>query len=245
MLIFIEAIHHIESCWEFINAYPSSNVDSELSVDGTAVSTSPSAHFFIVHELISNGVYLWSCAPSFHGKFEKGIDYISEINKFEADFRTHQKIAEYFEYKLSVHSGSDKFSIYPIISRVAPCNIHIKTSGTSWLESLRLVSCYNQTLFCSIYNHARKCFTQAQQLYDVSTCLDNIPLLANINNNDFQLIFDCASARQLLYITYGCILCERYFSLGISETILSFEDEYYTCLEKHIAKHLELFCTKK
>ena len=66
-----------------------------------------------------------------------------------------------------------------------------------------------------------------------------------INNNDLHLIFNCASARQLLHITYGYILSEKQLSLGITETISSSEDEYYSCYEKHIAKQLESFLYEK
>ena len=73
------------------------------------------------------------------GKFQKGVDYMGDIAVFEAEFARHVAIRNYFDsYKLSIHTGSDKFSIYPIIARHTGGQVHVKTAGTSYLESVRL-----------------------------------------------------------------------------------------------------------
>src|SRR5260221_14660848 len=97
-------------------ATESSGVEIELSVDETDTPTSPAEHLFIGLELKRRGVKAVSVAPRFIGEVEKGIDFKGELKAFEASLRRHVAIAQYCgPYKISVHSGSGKFSIYPIL----------------------------------------------------------------------------------------------------------------------------------
>ena len=77
------------------------------------------------------------CASFLQVSFRKGIDYIGDLGQFEEELRFTQ-IASHFGYKLSIHSGSDKFSVFPIIGKYAEAaGYHVKTAGTNWLEALR------------------------------------------------------------------------------------------------------------
>ena len=86
----------------------------EVSVDETEQPTSHAEHVYIASGLKRLGVKWVSLAPRFIGRFEKGVDYIGSVSAFENDIAGHAAIARQLgPYKLSLHSGSDKFSIYP------------------------------------------------------------------------------------------------------------------------------------
>ena len=113
----------------------------EVSVDETDQPTSHAEHIYIASELKRLGVNWVSLAPRYVGRFEKGVDYIGDLAAFETDFAGHAAIARQFgPYKLSLHSGSDKFSIYPIAARLTGGLVHLKTAGTSYLEALRTIA---------------------------------------------------------------------------------------------------------
>jgi hypothetical protein len=77
------------------------------------------------------GVRWVSLAPRYNGRFEKGVDYLGDVPPFEKDLAIHAAIArEFGPYKLSLHSGSDKFSIYPAAMRQTRGLVHLKTAGT-------------------------------------------------------------------------------------------------------------------
>ena len=102
-------------------------VDFELSIDETATPTTPLQHFFVAKELTDAGVGLVTVAPRFCGEFQKGIDYIGDLAQFESELKVHAAIARHFGYKLSIHSGSDKFSTFELIGKYTKGNFHVKT----------------------------------------------------------------------------------------------------------------------
>ena len=90
-------------------------------MDETDTPTTHAEHIFVASELRRLGVRWASLAPRFVGRFEKGVDYIGDLAAFDADMRVHAAIARAFgPYKISLHSGSDKFSIYEIAARHDP-----------------------------------------------------------------------------------------------------------------------------
>ena len=100
-------------------AKPPRGAEIEVSVDETETPTSPAEHLFIGLELQRRGVNAVSVAPRFCGEFEKGIDYKGDLKLFESTLRQHVAIAQCCgPYKISVHSGSDKFKVYPILGRI-------------------------------------------------------------------------------------------------------------------------------
>ncbi|RPI30963.1 MAG: hypothetical protein EHM70_12635, partial [Chloroflexota bacterium] len=112
--------------------------DFEVSVDETESPTTVHEHFYICCELRRLGVSWVSLAPRFVGRFEKGVDYIGDLAVFEKELGSHASILKFFDsYKLSLHSGSDKFSIYPLVAQYSSGRVHVKTAGTSYLEALR------------------------------------------------------------------------------------------------------------
>lgn len=117
VLIYSNAIEFMEEI--YLRFVVPNNLDFEVSIDETIVPTSPENHFFIAKELQSLNVSVETMAPKFCGEFQKGIDYIGDIDQFKEEYIVHETIAKYFNYRLSIHSGSDKFSIFPIIGEVS------------------------------------------------------------------------------------------------------------------------------
>ena len=127
----------------------------EVSVDETEQPTSHAEHIYIASELKRLGVNWVSLAPRYVGRFEKGVDYIGNLTNSKRDFAGHAAIARHFGgYKLSLHSGSDKFSIYPIAARLAQGAVHLKTAGTSYLEALRTIAAVDVELIPRDLHHS-------------------------------------------------------------------------------------------
>jgi len=108
---------------------------------------SPVELFFILKMISDLGIPAQTIAPKFTGRFNKGVDYVGDVAKFAQEFEEDILVIEFAiqefnlpgNLKLSVHSGSDKFSIYPEIQRIITKHdkgIHVKTAGTTWLEEV-------------------------------------------------------------------------------------------------------------
>jgi hypothetical protein len=119
----------------------------EVSLDEAAVPQSPAELLFILAALGGQGLPLRTVAPKFSGAFLKGIDYVGDVAAFGREFAADLAIVDFArtafglpeDLKLSVHSGSDKFSLYPVMRRAllrADAGLHLKTAGTTWLEEV-------------------------------------------------------------------------------------------------------------
>ena len=119
----------------------------EVSMDETNEPQTPVELFFILAGLAQKEIPLATIAPKFSGRFNKGIDYIGNLDQFSREFEQDLAIIQFAikqfslpaDLKLSVHSGSDKFSIYKSIRKALTkfdAGVHIKTAGTTWLEEL-------------------------------------------------------------------------------------------------------------
>ena len=224
--------------------------DFEISIDETASVTTPLQHFFVARELLDAGVSFATIAPRFCGEFQKGIDYRGDIAQFDREIKAHAAIARHLGYKLSIHSGSDKFSVFPSIGRETRGQFHVKTAGTNWLEAMRVVAMKHPPLYREIHNYALSAFGEAAKYYHVTTDLSKIPDLSSLKDADLPKLFENDDARQLIHITYGLILSlknpdgafvfrDRFYKL-----MLDNEDAYREALAKHIGKHLELLGVK-
>ncbi|MBZ5629127.1 MAG: tagaturonate epimerase family protein [Acidobacteriia bacterium] len=120
---------------------------TEVSMDETDTPQSPAELLVILAALSDEGVPLQTIAPKFTGRFNKGVDYVGDVSQFEVEFRSDLAVIAHAidayglpaQLKLSIHSGSDKFSIYPAIRRAlrdTGAGVHVKTAGTTWLEEL-------------------------------------------------------------------------------------------------------------
>lgn len=221
--------------------------DLELSVDETETPTKPIEHLFIALELKRLGISLQSLALRFVGRFEKAVDYIGDLGEFERTFQIHALIARNFgPYKLSIHSGSDKFSIYPIMGRLAGDIIHLKTAGTSYLESLRIIARHDPSLFREIVKFSIQRFGEDRASYYTSADPSQIRQPEEVTDGKLEETYlDNPKARQILHVTFGSVLSARgedgrwLFRDRIKRVLLDREEEYYEVISKHIRKHLE------
>jgi hypothetical protein len=121
------------------------NFVAEVSMDETNQPQSPVELLFILSALSRESVALQTLAPKFTGRFNKGVDYQGDLQQFEKEFEQDVLVLKYAVHafnlpdslKLSIHTGSDKFSLYPVIGRIIKkhdAGIHVKTAGTTWLE---------------------------------------------------------------------------------------------------------------
>ena len=121
------------------------NFITEVSMDEVSEAQSPIEMFFILSMVADKGIPVQTIAPKFTGRFNKGVDYVGDVTLFRKEFEQDLlvidlAIAEFGlpkNLKLSVHSGSDKFSIYPVMGELIKKHnkgIHVKTAGTTWLE---------------------------------------------------------------------------------------------------------------
>ncbi len=220
-------------------------IDFEISIDETLTSTSPEEHYLFANELKDRNVKIQNLAPRFYGEFQKGIDYRGDINQFEKEFEIHCAIAEHFDYKISLHSGSDKFSIFPIVGLKTKQKFHVKTAGTNWLEALRVIAENNPDLFRKMYQFAIKKLPEAKTFYHIYTEVDMVPAIKTLDDNVLPNLLNIDESRQALHVTYGYLLCEKnnqneyIFRDEFFDTMYEFEQEYYNTLEKHIGHHLE------
>ena len=107
-------------------------IDFEMSIDEVATPTTPQDHFFVANELIAR-VSSSAALPQGLSVNSKGIDYIGDPNQFEAEFKIHAEIADHFGYKISVHSGSDKFMVFGIVGQYTKGRFHVKPQvPTGW-----------------------------------------------------------------------------------------------------------------
>jgi tagaturonate epimerase len=120
---------------------------TEVSVDETDAPQNPVELFLILATIAEERIPIQTIAPKFTGRFNKGVDYVGDLTQFEKEFDEDLSVIAFAirefgladSLKLSVHSGSDKFSIYSIINRLIKkhdAGLHVKTAGTTWLEEV-------------------------------------------------------------------------------------------------------------
>ncbi|HLW03653.1 MAG TPA: tagaturonate epimerase family protein [Ktedonobacterales bacterium] len=212
----------------------------EPSVDETETPTTPAEHIFIASELRRLGVQWVSMAPRYVGRFEKGIDYIGDLATLRRDLQTHAEIARALgPYKLSLHSGSDKFSVYALISEAARGMTHLKTAGTSYVEALRVVAQFNAALFRNLLAFACERYPTDRASYHVSAEVNRVPDMRAVPDAALPALLDDLNARQILHVTYGSVLAQ--FGAPLRETLQAHLEAYNVILDQHFYRHLRPF----
>ncbi len=247
MVKYGNAVWHVYQMYQYLvkTAGPQS-FELEVSVDETEKPTSHAEHVYIANELKRLGVKWVSLAPRFVGEFEKGVDYIGDLTMFEEDIRGHAAIARAFgPYKLSLHSGSDKFRIYKIAAQATKGFVHLKTAGTSYLEALRTVAGLNPLLFAEIYGFCREHYEADKASYHVSAQLSLAPVPQKVK--DWTALLEDFNAREILHVTFGSVLREKNtdgsfrFYNRIIGLLKEHPESYAKNLEKHFIRHLQPF----
>ena len=222
------------------------NFVTEVSMDEVDEAQTPDELRFILKALADEKIPVQTIAPKFTGRFNKGVDYRGDLARFEKEFEQDlQVIAEAVkEYglpenlKLSIHSGSDKFSIYPIMGRLIrkyDTGIHIKTAGTTWLEEnigLAVADPDALALAKRIYVNALGRMEELTVPYATVIDIDVAELPSpeevekwdaetyarTMRHNQSDPLYN-PSFRQLIHVSY--------------KVAAEFGDEYYPALEKH------------
>lgn len=225
----------------------------ELSVDETEQPTTLVEHFIVADQCLQSGVKLVSLAPRFVGNFEKGVDFIGDLDQLEESLRGHAAIAEHLgPYKLSLHSGSDKLAMYPAFARATGGKFHVKTAGTSYLEALRVAAIEEPDLFREICEFSRKHYNHDKATYHVHATLEQTPPPSELTDNlklqdvylerwenvppDRGLV---EPGRQILHCTFGSVLTDKKLGPALRECLESNLSTYTEVLSEHFSRHLD------
>ncbi|MEX1270119.1 MAG: tagaturonate epimerase family protein, partial [Balneolaceae bacterium] len=227
--------------------WPDHPAELELSVDETQDPTTLFEHYLVASELNRLGVELVSLAPRFCGHFEKGIDFKGDLDQFRSEYIKHLAIAKLFgEYKLSIHSGSDKFSVYEVIGSLNMGTVHVKTAGTSYLEALRTIAEADPDLFREILKFSITRFQDDKKTYHISANPEQIPDPASLDTAGLKNLLDDNDARQVLHVAYGSVLSgslpeAKTFKTRLMKVLEENEKLHEQNLIRHFEKHLDPF----
>lgn len=222
------------------------NFVTEVSMDEVDVAQTPEELRYILKELAAERIPVQTIAPKFTGRFNKGVDYRGDLAQFEKEFEQDlividECVKEYglpANLKLSIHSGSDKFSIYPIMGRLIrkyDKGIHIKTAGTTWLEEIIGLAVADPdalALAKKIYVNALGRMEELTVPYAtvIDVDVNQLPspeevagwdaetFARTMRHNQADPLYN-PSFRQLIHVSY--------------KVAAEFGDEYYPALEKH------------
>lgn len=249
------AVAHVAGLyWHLAQTAPEGAYELEISVDETELPTSHAEHIYLAHTLKRLGVRWVSLAPRYVGRFEKGVDYLSpqgvtgDVTAFEPDFALHAAIARRFgPYKLSLHSGSDKFSVYAAAARHTRGQIHLKTAGTSYLEALRTVATFDPAFFRDLYAFARERYGHDRASYHVSAEVARAPRPDELADADLPQLLENFDAREILHVTFGSVLTargddgQRRYHPRLMQLLRQQAEAYAANLERHFGRHLQPF----
>ena len=222
------------------------NFVTEVSMDEVDEAQTPEELRYILKELAAEKIPVQTIAPKFTGRFNKGVDYRGDLARFEKEFEQDlividECVKEYglpANLKLSIHSGSDKFSIYPIMGRLIgkyDKGIHIKTAGTTWLEEIIGLAVADpaalelaKKIYVSALGRMEELTVPYATVIDVD--VNQLPspeevagwdaetFARTMRHNQSDPLYN-PSFRQLIHVSY--------------KVAAEFGDEYYPALEKH------------
>ncbi|MCK5795274.1 MAG: hypothetical protein KAH12_11245, partial [Anaerolineales bacterium] len=236
------AVAHTVSMYRHLLEISNENRESfelEVSVDETDSPTSLEEHIFVATELKRLGVVWNSLAPRFPGRFEKGVDYQSEetdtiensLTVLKKSFIEHAAAARAFgPYKLSLHSGSDKFLAYPLLADAAGSLVHVKTAGTSYLEALKVAAVKAPDFFRNVHEYALSRYSEDKASYHVSASLERASNTLKMKNSELIKTFDSLDDRQILHVTFGSVLNEPVLKKELLQVLNCWEEQYYDFL---------------
>jgi hypothetical protein len=244
----VSLAQHIDSVMKRLNR----PYEIELSVDETPQPTTLAEHYIVADRCLKSGMKLVSLAPRFVGEFEKGVDFKGDIAGFEKSLADHAALAKTIgPYKLSLHSGSDKLSIYSLFARHTQGLFHVKTAGTSYLEAIRAIARHNESLFRRIIDFSRARYDTDRATYHVSATLDSTPGASDVRDvRELERIYlepwsdvpagkgFTSPARQILHTTFGSVLNDATIRPEFFSTLRSHPETYKEILADHFARHL-------
>jgi len=218
----------------------------EVSVDETDSPTTVGEHYYVAAELSRLGVRWVSLAPRFVGRFEKGVDFIGDLGELKLALEGHAAVARTLgPYKLSIHSGSDKFSVYPLAAEAARNLVHVKTAGTSYLEALRtLAAGADRELFREILAFAIGRFPEDRKSYHVSADMARALRPEGLADAGLPGALDQFDTRQALHVTFGSVLSHGNFKARLMKALAENEELHFELLARHLGRHAAPFARK-
>ncbi len=235
-----------------VNEQAGNDYEIELSVDETDQPTTLAEHYIIADQCLRGGMKLVSLAPRFIGDFEKGVDFKGDLAALEASLTDHAAVAEALgPYKLSLHSGSDKVSMYGILARTTKGRFHVKTAGTSYLEALRVVARHDSAAFREIIDFSRQRYETDKATYHVSATLADAPLTSDADDETLEREYleiwkdvpvgkgFTKPGRQILHCTFGSVLTDEKYGKIVHDCLRSHPDTYIEVLDDHFGRHLD------
>jgi hypothetical protein len=225
----------------------------ELSVDETPHPTTLIEHYIVADQCLRDGIPLISLAPRLPGDFEKGVDFRGDPQRLRQALEDHAAIAQQLgPYKLSLHSGSDKLSMYAPLARATRGHFHVKTAGTSYLEALRVVARHDETLLRRIIDFSRERFATDRATYQLSADLGAVPAGRDLESlKDLEAIYlecwsdvpegqgFCNPGRQILHCTFGSVLTDSELGKDLRGLLEAHTATYTELLEGHFVRHLQ------
>lgn len=235
-----------------VNEAAGRDYEIELSVDETDQPTTLAEHYIIADQCLQGGMKLVSLAPRFIGDFEKGVDFKGDLNALEASLADHAAVADLLgPYKLSLHSGSDKVSMYAALARTTGGKFHVKTAGTSYLEALRVVARHDAEAFRGIIDFSRERYDTDKATYHVSATLADAPTTAEADDQTLESEYlemwsdvpegkgFTKPGRQILHCTFGSVLTDAKWGAVVTDCLKSHPDTYCEVLDDHFGRHLD------
>ena len=235
-----------------VNEDLNQDYEVELSVDETDQPTTLAEHYIIADQCKAGGMKLVSLAPRFIGELEKGVDYKGDLDALEKSLGDHAAIAEQIgPYKLSLHSGSDKVSMYTALARATKGRFHVKTAGTSYLEALRVVARHDEELFREIVRFARQRYDIDKATYHVSATVEGVEAEDTLSLDKLETLYlekwadvpkglgFTEPGRQILHCTFGSTLTHGELGPAIRSVLEAHPDTYRDVLDDHFGRHLD------
>ena len=220
-----------------------------VCLDKSDDAATPLEHLFLGLELEARGVRITGLGLRFAGGDEEEFDERgNNLEEFEVRLREHVAIAQFCgPYKLIMHGGSDKFGIYPSIGRLCGEQLHVKTSGTSYLEGLRALLRADLPLFWEIAQYCQLHVAESAALGQHSVTLPEARSLADSTSEDAESVFlDERLGRRVLLAAYGSVFTKgrtsegRSFKEAILETLSLHADLHHEIVAAHFEKHLRM-----
>lgn len=234
-----QAIDHATTMYFELMGLLPNGFDFEVSVDETNSPTTPLEHLFVAMELHHRDVNFVSLAPRFVGAMEKGVDWRGDMDQFKSDLILHAAIAKSVgAYRLSLHSGSDKFSLYKLIAEATGGYCHVKTAGTSYLVALDVLSRQRPKLFREITMFSLAAFAEDKATYHISVDVARIPDLVSLSEAQLPTLVADHDSRQVLHVAFGSVLNSP-LGKRLTEAIVQLEDEYLEALAAHLGRHIQ------
>lgn len=204
-------------------------------------------HLFAGLELEARGVRIISMGLRIGEGFEPGIDYQGDLAEFETSLREHVAVADFCgPHKLSFAHAADKWSVYPILTRCCGDALHLKTSGMSYLEALRVILQVDAGLFAEIAEFSRSRFA-ADRESAISTTEAEVlalPRADEIEGAEAERIFlEERAGRQMLHAAYGSVIAhartadDRAVGACLLERLEQFDDLYQAAISQRLERH--------